>query len=190
MLAQEMKRADLIGADFVVLHTGSARDGHGPGRAVSGIKAALGRERFMAGLLIENTSGKRGDIASNMAELAGIIKGSDGLVAGVCLDTCHAFASGYDIAGDDGLDRLALEVEEHVGSDMIRLLHLNDSKTPAGSGSDRHEHIGLGRIGFDALRRLLMHGLFADMPIVLETPKEKDSDDMDNLERVREMLSE
>jgi deoxyribonuclease-4 len=188
MLEEEMRRADQIGADFIVLHTGSAHDAEGAHRAAKGIREALGRKKFKAGLLIENTSGKRGDIASGIIEIAGIMEEADGHVCGVCIDSCHAFAAGYDLRKMRGMNRLAHEAEEYIGRHRIKLIHLNDSRGHAGSGTDRHEHIGLGKIGMDALRRFVNHPTFANIPVVLETPKKSDADDVENLKKVREML--
>ncbi len=187
LLAEEMKRADELGADFVVLHTGVAHDPEGRRRAAESIRKAL-RRKLSAGLLIENTSGKRGDIASSIREMAWLIEHTDGLIRGICMDSCHAFAAGYDIRTREGLKRLSDEIKQHLGTDMLKLIHLNDSKGAAGSRIDRHEHIGMGKIGAAALKRFIRHAPFRDIPIVLETPKENDTDDIENLKRVRRML--
>ena len=104
--------------------------------------------RWDAGLLIENTSGKKGDISSAIAELSDIMNGAKGpLISGICFDTCHAFAAGYDIRCDDGIKRISDEIRKYIGDGKIKVVHLNDSKGECGSGVDRHEHIGLGKIG-------------------------------------------
>jgi deoxyribonuclease-4 len=188
MLREEMKRADSLGLDYVVLHTGTAHDAEGRRRASRSIREVLRRRHSGAGLLIENTSGKRGDIASSMEEMAWLIEDSGGLAAGVCIDSCHAFSAGYDIRSAGGVQKLARQIKGLIGPGSLKLIHLNDSKGDVGSKIDRHEHIGRGKIGRDGLRRLIGHRFFAGVPIVLETPKESDEEDIDNLAAVREMI--
>lgn len=188
LLGMEMEMAGRLGAEFVVLHTGSATDRYGIHRSVGSLKEVLEEGRYAAGLLVENTSGKRGDIASAVQDLARIMDGTGGLVSGVCIDTCHAFAAGYDLGTDKGLRMLSGQIRKHIGSRKLKLIHLNDSKGQCGSGTDRHEHIGEGRIGTEALRRFLVHKTFRDIPVVLETPRKTDADDMENLRRVKKML--
>ncbi|MDA8326644.1 MAG: deoxyribonuclease IV [Nitrospiraceae bacterium] len=197
MLAEEFRRADLIGADYVLLHAGQPA-GRPEGRGRSGVpgyeslvkslNTALGggRKRFRAGLLLENTAFRLqspGPAASSIKALA--LAAADSGAAGVCLDTCHAFASGYDIRTREGIEEIARQTE----GVKIRLIHLNDSKGGIGSGLDRHEHLGTGRIGLDAFRRLLGFGPFKDKPLVLETPKKEASDDPMNLETARMLLA-
>jgi deoxyribonuclease-4 len=188
-LRAEMERADLIGADYVVLHSGTAHDGLGLKRAQQSIREAIaGSDEFRAGLLIENTSGKRGDITSRVADMAALLDGTGGRAAGVCIDSCHAFAAGYDLTTAEGLHALASEVERLLGGGAVRLIHLNDSKGDHATGTDRHEHIGQGRIGMHGLGALLAHPVFASVPVVLETPRETDADDLGNLARARSLM--
>jgi len=187
LLAEEMRRADSVGADFVVLHTGSARDPRGLERACAGIRRALGQQRFEAGLLVENTSGKQGDIASSVEELARIMEGAGGLPAGLCIDSCHAFAAGYDIRSPEGVDALSQSIGRLLGKDAVKLIHLNDSKGGLGSGRDRHEHIGKGMIGNRGLAGFINHPSFKIAHIILETPKDDDASDGANLSQVREL---
>jgi deoxyribonuclease-4 len=187
MLSEEMRRADTIGADYVVLHTGTAHDGMGMERAAKSIIEALEAAGAAAGLLLENTSGKRGDISSKVEDLARLLELTRGLAAGVCIDSCHAFAAGYDLSADEGIGLLGEEVERLIGAEGVRLLHLNDSKSECGSGTDRHEHIGEGRIGSNGLKAFLSINAFAETPAILETPREDDSDDIENLSRARSL---
>lgn len=189
MLREEMLRADAIGAGYVVLHTGTAHDEEGRQRASKSIHEALGGLHVSSRLLIENTSGKRGDIASKVHDLAKIMEGAGGLVSGVCIDSCHAYAAGYDLSTEDGVGVLAHEAEKYLGIGTVRLLHLNDSKGELGSGTDRHEHLGEGRIGLKGLGFFVNHRVFEDVATILETPKDSDDDDMDNLSRLRSLLS-
>jgi deoxyribonuclease-4 len=103
----------------------------------------------------------------------------------VCIDTCHAFAAGYDLLTDEGREALAMKLRGYP----VRLIHLNDAKGGLASGLDRHEHLGRGRIGREALGQFLSHRMFRDVPVILETPKKTESDDVDNLKVLREMLS-
>ncbi|MCK4910153.1 MAG: deoxyribonuclease IV [Thermodesulfovibrionales bacterium] len=185
MLRQEMLRADVLGADFVILHTGTAHDGQGLKRAALSIKDALAEIDTDAGLLLENTSGKRGDTTYMVTALAELFSLTSGLCSGVCIDSCHAFAAGYDLTSDEGAQRLSDEVMGHIGADLVKLLHLNDSKGEMASGTDRHEHIGKGNIGAKGLARFLCADPFVGKPAILETPRTCDEDDISNLAEAR-----
>ena len=192
MVIEELNIADSIGAEYVVLHTGSA-SGDDPAsarkRAFECLRQVEGSGRWSAGLLLENTAGERGDITSRVREIAEIMHNVPGrLISGICLDTCHAFAAGYELRTYKGTDLLASEIETLVGKNKLRLIHLNDSKGGAGSGVDRHEHIGEGNIGAEAIRYLINHPLFKDTPLILETPKKTEEDDMRNLGLVKTFL--
>jgi deoxyribonuclease-4 len=187
MLREEMLRAEAIGAAYVVLHPGIAHDAMGRRRASESIREAMAGLAIKAGLLIENTSGKRGDIATTPAELAEIVDGAQGAAAGVCIDTAHANSAGYDLRAG-GVERLGSELGSSIGFSMIRLVHLNDSRAAAGSGADRHADIGEGTIGVDALRETLAHRAFQGVPVVLETPKQSGGDDLRNLAAARALL--
>lgn len=189
LLKEEMERADYLGLDYVVLHTGVAYDPKGKHRAVQSIKQALGNSKSGTRLLIENTVGKRGDIGSGIKDMAWLVEHSDGRIAGICMDSCHVFAAGYDIRDTAGIKRLSREIGKHIGFESVRLIHLNDSKGETGSLIDRHEHIGKGRIGRRALSLLINHKPFRNIPIILETPKRNDEDDIKNISTVKAMLS-
>ncbi|TNF56976.1 deoxyribonuclease IV, partial [bacterium] len=140
-------------------------------------------------LLLENTAGKRGDFTSSINALAEIIDiCNTRSIGGICIDTCHAFSSGYDLTSREGIERLLSEVDQYIGIDRLRLIHLNDSKRPLGSGIDRHEHIGKGCIGIRGFRTLLSDRRILNIPMILETPKEHDGDDRKNLRRVLRIL--
>jgi deoxyribonuclease-4 len=192
LLIVEMTRADTIGADYVILHTGSA-SGEDAGiarkRAIDALNEVSLSGTWKAGLLLENTAGERGDISSRVGHLGEMADGVEGtLIRGICLDTCHAYAAGYDIRGETETRALSREIERHFGPDRIKLIHLNDSKGSAGSRIDRHEHIGLGKIGADGLCRFINHKPFRNIPLILETPKKLETDDPENLEKVRKMI--
>lgn len=189
MIMAELDIADAIDAEYVVLHAGSA-SGDVPAvaraRAVEALKQVAQLGRWKAGLLLENTAGERGDITSRIADIAGIMeKVPSGLIAGLCLDTCHAYSAGYNIATENGVVGLAKEIGQYIAKEHLRLIHLNDSKKPMGSGVDRHEHIGEGTIGRAGLKKFLKHPFFLNSPLILETPKKSDEDDKRNLSNVR-----
>ena len=110
------------------------------------------------------------------------------MIGGICLDTCHAFASGYDLSTERGLSEFTVEIESCVGIDAVKLIHLNDSRKGCGSRIDRHEHIGRGLIGKEGLRKLVNHPAFSSIPLILETPKKNEMDDPANLEIVRSFI--
>jgi len=193
MVEEELSIADQVGAEHVVLHTGSA-SGEDPAiarkRAVMALNRIAEQGAWKAGLLLENTAGERGDITSRVNELSEIMEQvATGLIAGICIDTCHAFAAGYDISTEEGIGGLASEVQRYCGRDMLKLVHFNDSKKPAGAGVDRHEHLGEGAIGEKGLRRFVNHEFFAGIPLILETPKNSDADDRRNLGIVRRFFN-
>lgn len=193
LLRHELENADALEAEYVVLHTGSA-SGADPDKAraaaARSISKAIGNRSFKTSLILENTAGQRGDITSSIKSLAEIIKrcGPE-QIGGICVDTCHAFASGYDISSKAGADRLLSEIDKEVGLDSLKLIHLNDSKKPLGSGVDRHEHIGDGFIGMSGFRALLSDKRISRVPMVLETPKKTDDDDRNNLKKILQILN-
>lgn len=192
LVITEMDIADTLGADYVVLHTGSA-SGDTPGdarqRAIASLSDIASRGKWKAGLLLENTAGERGDITSKIEEIAALIENvSSDLIHGICIDTCHAFSSGYDLTTQEGIDFLSAEINHYVGKEKIRLLHLNDAKGGAGAGLDRHEHIGKGKIGAQGMSCLIHNQNFRSVPIILETPKRSLEDDIRNLNAVKRLL--
>lgn len=192
LLAQEMDLADALGAEYVVLHTGSASQDEPDNarkRAIASLKEVARRGSWRSRLLLENTAGERGDISSSMEELAEIVNGAgSGLIGGICIDTCHAFAAGYDLTRADGVAALAEEVSRHPGHGALQLIHLNDSKRGLNARVDRHEHIGDGAIGREGLRTFVNHPAFAGVPLILETPRKDEEDDRRNLGIVKGFL--
>ena len=193
LLSYELDTADALGVDYVVLHTGSASgddERKARKRAAGAILKAAGSNEHRASIILENTAGQRGDITSSVRELGEVI-GMSGCssIAGICIDTCHAFSSGYDLRTREGIDRLFSEVGEHIGLDKLKLIHLNDSKKPAGSGIDRHEHVGEGFIGIAGFSNILSDKRITRVPLILETPKKTEEDDRKNLKTVFDILN-
>ena len=123
-------------------------------------------------ILLEHTAGQGTALGATFEQLATIIERMDGHArVGVCLDTCHLVASGYDIASPRGYDETFEQFGRIVGFERLKVFHLNDSKKPLGSRVDRHEHIGRGYVGLEAFRRLVNDRRFQKLPMLLETPK-------------------
>jgi deoxyribonuclease IV len=168
-----VETACAIGADGVVLHVGShlgAGLEAGLERALPALEQALELCSETTWLLLENTAGAGGTIGRSIDELALILErlGRHPRL-GVCLDSCHLFASGYDITDPEALDGLLAEVEGAIGLDRLRALHVNDSQAPLGSNRDRHANVGEGLIG-ERLGLFLAHPLLQGLPAVLEVP--------------------
>jgi deoxyribonuclease-4 len=157
-------------------------------RAIGALNEIAEMKNWKTCLLIENTAGERGDISSTIPEMSEILKGTGTFVSGICLDTCHAFAAGYDIRTGSGMRRIAGEIEKYIDFEKVKLIHLNDSKGANGSCVDRHEHIGYGQIGERGLDRFVHYKRLRDVPLILETPKKNESDDPMNLAKVRRIL--
>jgi deoxyribonuclease-4 len=201
---EEIKRGIELGADYLVVHPGSAGSAGaevGIARAVESIrectrglklrsspsKAGQGGQNNTLIILIENTAGQGSSIGCHFEQIAQILEALDELPVGVCLDTAHTFASGYDISTAAGLRSTMRAIDHAFGFDRIKLIHCNDSKAPLNSRVDRHQHIGLGYIGAEAFR-LLMHNLkFRHVPFILETPVDKERGYAWNVDRLREL---
>jgi deoxyribonuclease IV len=150
-------------------------------------------------ILLEHTAGQGTALGATFEQLASIIARMNGhRRVGVCLDTCHLIASGYDISSPDGYAATFAGFERLVGLDRLKVFHLNDSKKPLGSRIDRHEHIGRGCLGLEPFRRIVNDPRFRDLPMMLETPKEEgrspakievDRFDEQNLNTLRGLIS-
>lgn len=178
-LAEEMERAETLGLDFVVLHPG-AHMGCGEDEGATAAAASLSdlhdRTRGLrVQLLIEITAGQGSSLGCRFEQVEAMLsraRGGDTL--GVCFDTCHAHASGYDLSTEEGYERTFDAFDRVLGLERLRAFHLNDSKTPAGSRVDRHAEIGDGYLGLLPFWRLVNDPRFAGTPAVLETPSGPD----------------
>lgn len=192
LLITEMDRADTIGADYVILHTGSGRGDlkvNSQKRAVKVLNEVAQHRTWKAKLLLENTAGERGDISSAIEDLALIMHDTKGnLIGGVCIDTCHLFAAGYDIRQKNVVKDIMKTFRKIIGPGQVKCIHLNDAKGSVGSHLDRHEHIGKGKIGTRGLQQFMNETSFRTIPLILETPKKNESDDPMNLKKVRRMM--
>ena len=204
-LGEELDRAELLGLLGVVLHPGSyttTSEEAGLARIADGIVAVLNeRTDHHARLLLEHTAGQGTNLGHTFQQLGTIIDDAEARGTpsiGVCLDTCHLLAAGYDLGSDKSYADTMAQLEHHVGLDRIQAIHLNDSKTPLGSRVDRHAHIGSGHVGLGAFRRLLTDSKLQALPMILETPKERsgtptsveaDPMDLENLKMLRELMT-
>jgi len=191
--SDELRRAEALGLGFLVVHPGSHLGaGHEAGLAAvaRALDEALARvPRARVRVALENTAGGGHTLGGTFEDLAGII----GRVrraerVGICLDTCHLFVAGYDIRTPTGYAAAMERCARTVGLGRVLAFHLNDASAPLGSGLDRHEHIGRGRLGLRPFRLLLNDRRFARVPKVLETPKEPEpTADLRNLATLRRL---
>jgi len=192
-LIHSLRVGDAIGAAGVVLHAGSAKTGD-PGAAIERagklIAEALA-ETERCPLHLENTAGTGGTLGRSFAELAGLLEASGGDDRlGVCLDSCHLLASGYDVATPEGLAATLEAFDREVGRDRLRSLHVNDSQTPLGSNRDRHAPLGTGELGEDGCALFLSEPAFDGLPAVFEGPglagKQAEIEDIRTMRELRE----
>jgi deoxyribonuclease-4 len=175
-MGDEIDRAEALGLLGVVLHPGAYTVGS-EAEGLTLIAAALldllrARKRGKTMVLLENTAGQGTTLGATFEQLASIIaRTNDHWRVGVCLDTCHLVASGYDLRSPEGYASTFTQFGRLVGFDRLRAFHLNDSKKPLGSRVDRHEHIGRGHLGLEPFRRIVNDRRFQRLPMLLETPK-------------------
>ena len=199
-LASEIARCSTLHIPYLVTHLGShlgTGTEVGLMRIISAVNTAIGafEEALPEGggsvmLLLENTAGTKNSVGGRFEEIGRIINGvkRDDLV-GVCFDTCHAFAAGYELRTVDTLDATMARFDEAIGLDRLKLVHLNDSKGGLNSRLDRHEHIGMGYLREDGFRVILHHDVIRKLPMILETPVDARRDEVGNIRMVR-MLAE
>jgi deoxyribonuclease-4 len=178
VVREDLQRCDAFGAYGIVLHPGHC-SGDDVDAGVERVAAALaevldGARGVRTLLLLEGMAGQTGEIGATPAQLGAILDRlgrPDGL--GVCLDTCHLFASGYDLRTRDGVDAMLADFGRWVGLERVRALHLNDSKFGLGSRKDRHELLGRGELGRAGLAAVLGHPFLRELPIIIETPVDR-----------------
>jgi deoxyribonuclease-4 len=188
-LADDLQRMEqIMPGQLYNMHPGS-HVGQGAETAIGKIADTLNavlRPEQTTTLLLETMAGKGSEVGRTFEELAAIIDRvelSDHV--GVCLDTCHVWDGGYDIAAD--LDGVLEQFDRVLGIGRLRAVHLNDSKNPCGAHKDRHEKLGLGHIGIDALAAVVNHPFLRDLPFYLETPHDELSGYAGEIERLKEL---
>jgi deoxyribonuclease-4 len=193
-LVQYLRFAGEIGAEGVVFHIGSHK-GKGWSSVREQVCRALAKVLKLTAedggyLILENSAGAGGIIGAKFPELGEIIKAVKDPRLRVCLDTAHAFESGYNIATKKSLDKTLEEFGKEIGLDRLVLVHANDSKTPLGSGIDRHENIGRGYIGMEGFRLITNHLSLHHLPFIVETPGFGDRDsNRRNIEILKRLAS-
>jgi deoxyribonuclease-4 len=201
-MGDEIDRAETLGLMGVVLHPGcytAGNEADGLALVAEGLLELLrARKRGKTMILLEHTAGQGTSLGATFEQLASIIAKMNGhRRVGVCLDTCHLLASGYDLCSPEGYASTFTQFGKLVGFDRLKAFHLNDSKKPLGSRVDRHEHIGQGFLGLEPFRRIVNDRRFRGLPMLLETPKGEgkatgpiaiDPMDEKNLETLRSLL--
>ncbi len=192
-LQAELDRCGRLGIPYLVTHLGHhLGNGIAGGRArvIKAVNTALQGSDNDVMLLLENTAGEKNSVGSSFEHIRAIIDGiekSDRI--GICFDTCHAFAAGYELRTKEGLEATLAQLDGTLGISRLKVIHVNDTKGDLGSGLDRHEHIGMGFIGEDGFRHILHHPVFAPLPLVCETPVDDRRDDRGNIGKVRELAA-
>ncbi len=198
---REIERALIIGADYLVTHPGNYK-GLSVEQGILNVAEAIalawhGVEEELKchaklTILLENTAGAGAQLGGDLAELATIrhlASPYSGVPIAYCLDTCHCYVNGFDIANEAGLAKLLTAAEEILGLQNVPVIHANDAKTKLNSHLDRHANIGAGYIGVEGFRRILNHPKLLDKAFILETPVDKPGDDLRNVQALKELVS-
>ncbi len=193
VLKDELHRADELDVPYVVTHLGSHL-GHGKKKGAKKIIDAINNSfstvKNDVVLLLENTAGTRNSVGSSFEDIEYIAsKIKNRKRVGICFDTCHAFSAGYDLVSHGAVEHTLQRFNEVIGLEELKLVHLNDSKGGLGSRIDRHEHIGMGKIGETGFRNILNSKL-GQLPLILETPVDERRSDIENLRKVRELAKQ
>jgi len=191
-LCEDLERSKVLGASFLILHIGrriNSSEEKAIERFSEGINKALGEVKNSVRLLLENTAGQGTEIGYRFPQIKAIIdliKEKNRI--GLCLDTAHLFEAGYELRTKKGVEGTVNEFDRLVGIDKLFLLHLNDSKTPFASHSDRHWHIGKGYIGLEGFKYLVNHPDLFSLPGIMETPYKREGDDLRNMHIIRSLI--
>ncbi len=193
-IQHDLQRCSLVKADFLVLHPGSFTTSSlevGITRTAALLNRVLEDYQDDTRILLETMAGQGTEIGSKFEELLSILE----LVnrpdkVGICLDTCHLLAAGYDCSSAAGIEHMLEQAAGSFGIDKIQLIHANDSNSPLASGKDRHSHIGQGFIGLEGFNRLIQNQLLREIPFIVETPVEGLQEDIDNLKTLRGQTTE
>ena len=186
VVRDELERGNSIGAKYVMTHLGTAKDlgeKEATGKTIEMLQKCLEGYAGTAKLLLENSAGAGAILGDDLKELAKIIRGvNSSAIAGICLDTQHSFASGYDWRD---FEKTIKKIDGEIGLDKIKLFHANDSQTEFASNRDRHEHIGQGNIGLDAFRGIIAFAEKNGIDMILETEHGKVREDIESLKKLR-----
>jgi len=190
---QDLLEAGKLGAQYLVTHPGSHKDlteEAGAQKVIDALnKILLATKGVETQVLLENTAGSGDWLGVKFAQIEKLIKGADSSKRlGLCLDTAHAYAAGYDIATESGLEEMIKEIDDTIGLNRLKVIHLNDTKVMLGGNVDRHAHIGEGNIGKESFKRIINHPALKDCTFIMETPKENDADDLRNMASIKKLL--
>lgn len=192
-LKTELERCGRLEIPYLVTHLGSHLGAGlqiGLARIINAINATFKAVDANVMLLLENTAGTRNSMGRSFGDIQNIIEGLHYPErVGICFDTSHAFAAGIDLRTQENVERTIRKIDKTIGLEKLKLIHLNDSKGSLNSHIDRHEHIGIGKIGEDGFRNILKSRLH-QLPLILETPRDARRSDKENLRKVRELAEE
>lgn len=188
---QDIRTSESLGADYFITHMGSHRgsgEDWGIDRLIEALNIIIEECNPKLSILLENTAGSGGWLGYKFSHHQRIIQGIRRKEKiGICFDTCHAYSAGYDISTEVGLRATLKEIDGLVGLEKLKVIHINDSKSPLGCRIDRHEHIGKGKIGIEGFELILRHPYLKELPFILETPKLGTIYDKMNLAKVKEI---
>ncbi len=190
IIKEEIRRGDVIGAAYVMTHIGSSKQMGSKkaiSRVVEGLRMVLEMSGYKTKLLLENSAGQGMTIGDTFGDLYEILEKVGNAELGVCLDTAHLFAAGYDIRTKIALTKVIKEFSYVIGLNRLKLLHGNDSKVRLGYKKDRHQHIGKGFIGLNGFRAILNNPGLQGVDLIVETPLERIEDDIRTLNGLREL---
>ena len=189
-LVKEVERCGKLGIPYLVTHLGShlgTGEEEGIKRLVKGLTKATQVKNDVV-ILLENTAGQKNSVGSEFEQFASIFfECKPAKRFGVCFDTCHAFAAGYDLRTDKAVKETLDKFDKTIGLEHLKILHLNDSKGEIGCKVDRHYHIGLGHIGENGLGTIIKFMKKKKIPMILETPIDEIRDDLENIKKAKEL---
>ena len=189
-MIREVERCDKLGIPYLVTHLGSHK-GTGEDKGIQRLVGALtevAKTNKDVTILLENTAGQKNSVGSDFTQLAEIFFGlKPASRFGICIDTCHAFAAGYDLRNEKNVKDAFEKFDSEIGLKHIKIIHLNDSKGELGCHLDRHEHIGLGHIGETGLGQVVKLANKNKIPIILETPIDEKRTDFENIRKAKDL---
>jgi deoxyribonuclease IV len=189
IIREELERGSILDAKYVMFHPGSAKDvGEEMGLklVIDGIKKIYDGYKGSTQLLVEISAGAGAVIGDQFEELATILEGVDHPELGICFDTQHAFASGYDLRTEDAVKKTFAAFDKIIGLDRLKMSHCNDSKVDLGERKDRHEHLGHGHIGLEGFKAIVHHPKLKKMNLYLETEPDGVPEDLKKLKKMRD----
>lgn len=191
-LKAELQRCDQLEIPYVVLHPGSRLDSKEQDalmQIATNLTTIITETTSKCVILLETMAGQGSSVGNTFQQLATILNNTPAKKIGICLDTCHIFAAGYNISDEDHYKQTIKQFDQIIGLEKLKAIHLNDSKKECGSCVDRHEHIGAGKIGLQAFKFIMNDTRFISIPKILETPKESSlKDDIRNLSELKKLI--